>query len=101
MSRRIELGQKLKEILGSSNVYFQPPDNLKMSYPCIRYRLEGGNTEYADNIPYRFSRQYELILICKDPDSEVIDKLAMLPGCRMDRSYTADNLNHYIYYIYY
>ena len=43
MSKRIDLGNKLKEILGSSNVYFQPPDNLKMVYPCIRYRLEGGN----------------------------------------------------------
>lgn len=66
MSKRVELGKKLKEILGSDNVYFQPPDNLKMSYPCIRYRLEGGNAEYADNVPYRFSRQYELVFICKD-----------------------------------
>ena len=40
MSKRVDLGNKLKEILGSNNVYFQPPDNLKMVYPCIRYRLE-------------------------------------------------------------
>ena len=81
MSKRVDLGNKLKEILGSNNVYFQPPDNLKMVYPCIRYRLEGGNAEYADNVTYRFSRQYELVFIGKDPDSEIIDKLAMLPGC--------------------
>lgn len=101
MSKRIDLGNKLKAILGSSNVYFQPPDNLKMVYPCIRYRLAGGSAEYADNVTYRFSRQYELVFIGKDPDSEVIDKLAMLPGCSFDRHYTADNLNHYIYHIYY
>lgn len=101
MSRRVKLGEILKEILGSDNVYFQPPENLKMIYPCIIYRLEGGNTEYADNIPYRFSKQYELVFIGKDPDSDVIAKLAMLPGCRFDRPYTSDNLNHYIYHIYY
>lgn len=101
MSRRVKLGEILKGILGSDNVYFQPPENLKMIYPCIRYRLEGGNTEYADNIPYRFSKQYELVFIGKDPDSDVITKLAMLPGCRFDRHYTSDTLNHYIYHIYY
>ena len=54
MSKRVDLGNKLKEILGSNNVYFQPPDNLKMVYPCIRYRLEGGNAEYADNVTTAF-----------------------------------------------
>ena len=49
MSKRVDLGNKLKEILGSNNVYFQPPDNLKMVYPCIRYRLEGGNA-FPDNM---------------------------------------------------
>lgn len=101
MSKRVELGKLLKEILGSNNVYFQPPENFKMSYPCIRYRLEGGDTLYADNVPYRFTRQYELVFIGKDPDSEIINKLAMLPMCRFDRPYVADGLNHYIYHIYY
>ena len=101
MSKRVELGKLLKEILGSDNVYFQPPENLKMSYPCIRYRVERGDTLYDDNVPYRFVRQYELVFIGKDPDSEIIDKLATLPKCRFDRHYTADTLNHYIYHIYY
>lgn len=34
MNRRYELQAVLEGILGSGNVYFQPPENLKMRYDC-------------------------------------------------------------------
>lgn len=37
MNRRYELQAVLEGILGSGNVYFQPPENLKMRYDCIVY----------------------------------------------------------------
>jgi len=33
MGTRLELQNLLENILGSRNVYFQPPENLKLNYP--------------------------------------------------------------------
>ena len=37
MKTRYELHEFLCEILGSRNVYFQPPESVKMKYPAIVY----------------------------------------------------------------
>lgn len=101
MASRLELQTELEEILGSRNVYFQPPESVKMKYPAIRYSLSSIENIYADNLAYKQTKAYELILIDPDPDSEYADKLSQLPYCRFDRFYPADNLNHYIFTIYY
>lgn len=100
MNNRIVLQKKLEEILGSRNVYFQSPENLKMSYPCIRYALNRIDEKYADDISYLRFRSYTLTLIDKNPDSPYLDKLLDLKRCRFDRAYVADNLHHFIFTIY-
>ena len=40
MKNRIELQTLLEELLGSKNVYYQPPNNLSMSYPAILYSTD-------------------------------------------------------------
>lgn len=101
MASRLTLQRELEELLGSSNVYFQPPSSVKMRYPAIRYSLSNMQNNHADNLVYKHSKAYELILIDPDPDSIFIDKLLRLPYCRFDRCYPADNLNHYIFTLYY
>ncbi len=101
MSRRIELQNVLEKILGSENVYFQPPATLKMKYDCIRYELRKIDTMYADNAPYHLHDSYQVTAIYKDPDSDLPYKLAMLPMCIHERHYTADNLNHDIFILYF
>ena len=101
MADRIQLQSKLEELLGSRNVYYQPPNNLVMTYPAIRYELSRINTNYADDSSYLQSRCYDLILIDKKPDNPVIDKLLQLPMCSFGRHYKADNLNHYTFTLYY
>lgn len=100
-SRRLELQNILEGILGTRNVYFQPPENIKLQYPCIMYSRTSGDTQFANNAPYIMHKRYQIIIMDKDPDSIIPDKVAMLPMCIFDRSYTADNLNHYVYNIYY
>ena len=39
MKTRLELDEELVKILGSKNVYFQPPESLKLNYPAIVYSL--------------------------------------------------------------
>lgn len=101
MGQRQELQTILETILGSTNVYFQPPESLKMKYPCIRYERSQARTEYADNAPYTYKKRYTVTVIDRNPDSEIPDKVAMLPMTAFDRHYKADNLNHDVFTIYY
>lgn len=91
----------LKDILGSSYVYFQPPELVKMRYPCILYVRSGIEIGFADDNPYIHDKEYMVTVIDPDPDSVIPDKIAKLPKCRFDRHYTADNLNHDVFTIFY
>lgn len=100
MKTRLELQTKLKELLGSKNVYYQPPASVKMEYPAIRYSKNDIIGRYADNGIYHKTTRYEVIVIDKRPDNKIIDKLLDLPHCSYDRHYTSDNLNHDVFTIY-
>lgn len=97
--KRLELHSKLLEILGTSAVYFQPPETVKLEYPCIIYRLNYENGKHANDEPYIMHFMYSVTLITKDPDSELVEKMASIQGVNFDRYYTADNLHHYTYQV--
>lgn len=87
---------------GKGRVYFQPPPSKKLFYPCIIYEQSNGKTTFAGNMPYTFQKRYSLKLIDRDPDTELVRELAMhFPMIVMDRAYTADNLYHYVFTLYY
>lgn len=96
-----ELQLLLEELLGSRYVYFQPPDNQKLVYPCIVYRLDYVRSQYANNNPYRNGKRYLVTYIDKIPDQFIPDKLMQLPTASFDRAYISDNLHHTAYHIYY
>ena len=98
---RIKLHEKLVGILGSRNVYFQPPESIKISYPCIIYKRSTGDTQFANDNPYTFRVRYQITYIDKNPDSDIIEKIADLPMCTFDRHFTTDNLNHDIFNLYF
>lgn len=101
MRTRLDLDNTLREIMGENgSVYFQPPENVRMIYPCIRYSLYDIQNGHGDNLPYLQDAAYQLILIDPNPDNEYVSKIAALPLCSMDRCYIADNLNHYVFTIY-
>lgn len=98
---RIDLQNTLEEILGSRQVYFQPPSSIIIKYPAIVYNLSNIKTEKADNINYKKDRLYTLTLIHKDPDNDILEKLLDLPYCKMDSSFVSDGLNHYVFSLVY
>ena len=101
MRTRLDLDEVLRGIMGDTGaVYFQPPTNIRMTYPCIRYSLYDIQNGHGDNLPYLQNPAYQLILIDPNPDNEYVEKIADLPWCSLDRYYTADNLNHYVFTIY-
>lgn len=101
MPQRLDLHNILKKLLGTDNVYFQPPPNVVMNYPAIVYRRSDIQSHYADNVPYRHKTRYQVTVISKDPDNEITKKVADLPMCSYDRFFTADNLNHDIYNLFF
>ena len=102
MASRLKLHERLKEILGTKNVYFQPPASYKLNYPCILYKVTNADISYADDLTYRYTRRYQVTLITKDPDSELIDLIPRsLRHCIFANHYVSNNLNHYVYDLYF
>lgn len=102
MASRLELHEELCAILGTRNVYFQPPESIRLMYPCIVYSLSGVDKINANNKSYKTDKRYEITVIDSDPDSEFYDKiLEHFQMCSFDRAFASDNLNHWILSLYY
>lgn len=101
MRNRISLQSLLEELLGSRNVYFQPPQSVELHYPAIVYSRSNIQNTFADNSVYRQMKAYQIIVIDADPDSEIVDAVAALPLCSFSRHYTSDNLNHDVFTLFY
>lgn len=100
MGSRTDLGKKFRTEI-TPNVYFQPPETLKLSYPCVVYRLSSIDHQYADNKTYIGKRRYEVTLITKDPDDGLVQKIIdSFELCKFDRFFTSNNLNHNVFNIY-
>lgn len=83
------------------HVYFQPPNNIDLQFPCIIYSRNGSNSKFADNVRYAHAKRYQVTVIDRDPDSELPDKVEALPYSDFDRYFAADNLNHHVFTVYF
>ena len=107
MGTRLELSDILNGImtkLGKAydgHVYFQPPESTKIQYPCIIYERNTGDSQFADDIPYIFKIRYQITVIDRNPDSPMVNEVAMIPGCTFDRHFVSDNLNHDTFNLYF
>lgn len=102
MVSKPELREALCAILGTENVYFQPPASVLMRYPCIRYSLDAPDLKRANNRIYKNTKKYEVVVIDYEPDSPIPDAiLERFQYVSIDRRYTADNLNHTVLTLYY
>lgn len=101
MASRLELQTKLEELLGNRQVYYQPPESVKMEYPAIRYSKKKPDKKHANNKVYMKTNCYEVIVISKKSDDSVIGKIEELPMCEWNNHYVADNLHHDVLTLYY
>ena len=100
MVSRPDLQKALTNVLGSKNVYFQPPESVKLSYPCIVYEEVKGESIRANDRLYLYRKAYSIVFIDTNPDSIIPDKIRQFPLCDSGRPYKADNLNHWPFTIY-
>jgi len=96
---RLELHNFLKTF--TDNVYFQPPSSTLMKYPAIVYNLNNNQKVYANNDTYLKHNRYTVTVIDRDPESAIAKQIEDIKMCSFDRSFTSDNLNHFVYTLYY
>lgn len=101
MALQSNLQELLEMVLGSENVYSQPPPNTVMKYPAIVFKLDDIDNQFADNLPYRQTKRYQLTFMSRTSSVDVIDKIAALPLCRYSRFFVADGLNQHIFTLYF
>jgi len=95
MNDRLKLHSDLVSIMGAGNVYYQPPQNIRMSYPCCVYSLDRINDYSANNKAYFFINQYSVTLITKNPEDPAVDELLKMPYTSFDHHFVVDNLHHF------
>lgn len=92
----------LQEIMGNNKVYYQPPENLKITYPCIVFERTNALQSFADNNPYRITKRYTITLMTKTADNDqYLDQLLNLPMCTFDREFKNDGIVHDVFNIYF
>ena len=101
MGLRVNLQAILETLLGTDKVFFQAPNNTAMQYPCIVYEIDRMSVDFADNNPYRLLDRYQVTVISRDPDTVIRSKVAALPMTLFNRFYVVNNLNHYVFNLYY
>ena len=93
--RRVQLQTEFETFLGTRNVYFQPPESKKLSYPCIIYYKTRMPVRYANDSVYKKMQCYTVTVVDKDPDSMIADRMIeQFKYCSIESYYRSENLNH-------
>lgn len=98
----IDKSQQLQNELEKycENVYYQPPNNLQIKYPCIVYRRKNIGNIHGNNNVYLQNHSFEITVIDYDPDSEITESISKLILCRHDRHFKTEGLYHDIFTIF-
>lgn len=100
MNNRFELNDKFE--LLCDHVYFQPPETIKLTYPCIVYNLTQGDSKYANDMTYTFRKCYDVTIISKNPDEPLVNILPYkFMMCSMSTQFISEGLHHTVFRIYY
>lgn len=95
LSQKTDIIQSKLRSLGINNVYFEPPQTIKIAYPCAIFHRGTISSRSADNRTYKKDDSYDLQWICREPDSEMVHTiLEEFRMIRHIRHFTADGLHH-------
>jgi hypothetical protein len=94
MTNRLTLHQTLVDILGSGNVYYNPPESQKLNFPCIVYNLSYIEQVHADNKKYLDYTTYKITVISKIPDHPAIREILNLPMTKFSANFTKNGYYH-------
>jgi hypothetical protein len=101
MAPRPDFQDLLENLLGSEEVYFQPPKSIRLQYPCIIYTVSDLRSVHADNMPFQTSMGYNVTVVDRNPDSPVAMAVSAIQSSRFVRNFVSDNLNHFVFNIFF
>lgn len=99
---RLDLHKELLALFSPNKVYYEPPETVKLTYPCIVYNRDYIKTVKADNRNYVKDNRYQLTVIDRNADNPVIeDILEHFQFASYDRTFVSDGLHHDVISLYY
>ena len=101
MGERVELHNLLENLLAGVTIYFQPPTNVTLVYPCLLYRRLPSRITRAGNNTYGVTRKYKLTLIDDNPDTIFLDVVLTIPNIVHETYFTKGNLNHDVFVLHF
>jgi len=101
MGSRLLLQGLLEDMIGNQNVYYNPPSNIQMEWPAIKFEPSKIDTLRANNALYKRTICYSVTVVGKLPNDSIVEKLLSLPMCSFDRHYTSDGLIHDVLRLYF
>lgn len=99
-NQRMMLHNKLLTLSNVKKVYYQPPMNVKLQYPCVIYQFDNYETTNAANDDYLRFPSYTVTVIDYDVESSIHEELLDMRGdftIRFDRFFIADGLCHWAF----
>lgn len=100
MGSRLELHSELLKFF--DNVYYQPPSNIVMKYPCAVLNKIKGFKNFSNDSSYLKIQAYSLTLIEFDPDSSKANDIEEhFEYCEVGQYFSVDGLNHTTLTLYY
>lgn len=104
MAQRTDLQTKLEACMLAAecepHVYFQPPEGMKLTFPCIIYSRSHMDIQHANGFPYHHGWRDQVTVIDRNPVSRIVEEVAKLPKMRHDRVFTSQNLYHTVFTVY-
>ena len=108
--RRLELQKRLETFAAeyvkkgdrTKHVYFNPPPDFQMEFPCIVYEESRPTNYHADNVRYFHFTRWKVTTMTQDPEAlDLAPKVAELPHCTLDGSpFRSDNVVHHVFELY-
>lgn len=103
MKHMTDVGDILARVIGDEDkVHFQPPESVKLTFPCILFKFEGFKEFFANDGRHMLREKYTATHIYREPEADLKEEvLSAFLFASFDRPYIADNLYHDVYTIYY
>lgn len=102
--KRLALYEELRTMFPEGylyNIYYQPPHNIKMNFPCIEYSFDGVNKTYANDATYLKSYKFTGMVISKNIDDPLFDAFIDHSRFKIVNKTIVDGLHHLYFEINY
>lgn len=89
------LRDKLLKFFTEDQLYFSPPEKVRLTYPCLIYNKTGYEIDNANNTSYKEHTIFNVTYITRNPDDDKpLEMKRALKNCKILSHETIDNLYH-------